>query len=86
MSNERLLTALSNALSSHSFNVLRPSTGSIYMVFECAKVKQIRISNHTGRKPKRDCWELRTDVSTTRSGSNRIYSVGSISQLIKDFK
>jgi hypothetical protein len=85
MSNKKLLSILVRELSAHKFRILTPDSGSIYMIFEGTKVKQVRISNHKGRKPKRNCWELRTDASTSRKGSNRIYSAGSFQQLINDF-
>ena len=62
------------------------STGSVYISFESAKIRQIRVSNHNGHKGKPNTWQLRTDASTKRSGSTRIYNHKSILRMCDDFK
>jgi hypothetical protein len=66
--------------------VTASSTGSIYISFESAKIKQIRVSNHNGHKAKSGTWQLRTDASTKRNGSKRIYGHKSILRMCEDFK
>jgi len=50
------------------------STGSCYIHLKNCKVKYIRIANHTGHKEKSKTWQLRCDVSSSRKGTNRIYT------------
>ena len=84
MKNEQILSILISALPAAT--VTRPDSGSIYLSFAGCKVKQIRIAGHAGHKAKKGHWELRTDAATSRKGLGRIYSAGSINQLIKEFK
>ena len=84
MLNDKILSLLIRSLPVAS--VRHCASGSIYLTFKGYKVKQIRISNHSGHKAKAGNWELRTDASNSRKGLGRIYSAGSISQLINDFK
>ncbi|MBL4795865.1 MAG: hypothetical protein JKY50_00470 [Oleispira sp.] len=50
------------------------STGSCYVHLTGCKVKYIRVANHTGHKEKPKTWQLRCDVSSSRKGTNRIYT------------
>lgn len=50
------------------------STGSCYVHLTGSKVKYIRVANHTGHKEKSKTWQLRCDVSSSRKGTNRIYT------------
>ena len=58
-------------------------TGSVYIKLT-GNVKQLRLSNHAGRKTSRNSWEVRTDAMTTRKNNTRIYNVNAVSQLIAD--
>jgi len=58
------------------------STGSCYVHLTGCKVKYIRVADHTGHKEKRFTWQLRTDVSSSRKGTNRIYT--DINRLVSD--
>ena len=84
MKNEQMLSILIAALPAAT--VTRPASGSIYLSFAGCKVQQIRIAGHAGHKAKKGHWELRTDAETSRKGLGRVYSKGSINQLIRDFK
>ena len=84
MLNDKILALLVRSLPVAS--VRHCASGSIYLTFKGCKVNQIRIANHSGHKAKAGNWELRTDASNSRKGLGRIYSAGSISQLINDFK
>ena len=66
--------------------VKQATTGSIYIELKGSKVLEIRISNHSGHKLKRNVWEVRSDAMTKRSKFNRVYNVKSLSQMIKDLK
>lgn len=81
-----LANKIISELSAFSPVITQASTGSIYISFTGSKVREVRISNHSGHKLKRNVWELRTDAMSKRDGSNRIYNSKSVSQLIKDFK
>ena len=58
------------------------STGSCYIHLTGSKVKYIRVANHTGHKEKPRTWQLRCDVSSSRKGTNRIYT--DINRLVSD--
>jgi len=58
------------------------STGSCYIHLTGSKVKYIRVANHTGQKIKPKTWQLRSDVSSSRKGTNRIYT--DVNRLISD--
>ena len=58
------------------------STGSCYIHLTGSKVKCIRVANHTGHKEKTKTWQLRCDVSSSRKGTNRIYT--DINRLVSD--
>jgi len=60
------------------------STGSCYIHLTDCKVKYIRIANHTGHKEKPKTWQLRSDVSSSRKGTNRIYT--DVNRLVSDLK
>jgi hypothetical protein len=60
-------------------------TGSVYVKLS-GKVKQVRVSDHTGRKTSRNSWELRTDAMTTRKNMTRIYNANAFNLIIKDIK
>jgi hypothetical protein len=53
--------------------VIVNSTTSVYIRLENSKIKQIRVSDHNGRKTSRNCLEVRTDATTSRK--NQIYGV-----------
>lgn len=50
------------------------STGSCYVYLSNCKVKCVRVANHTGHKVKPKTWQLRSDASSSRKGTNRIYT------------
>jgi hypothetical protein len=85
---DTIITNIVNTLVKFSPTVHKSTSGSVYISFTDSKVKTIRFANHTGHKLKRNEWEVRTDVMTSRSkkNNNRIYNVNSINQLLKDFK
>ena len=84
MSNLNLLAKiLLKELSHLSPKLTTCETGSIYIKLT-GKVKQLRISNHSGRKTSRNSWELRSDAMTTRKNGTRIYNVNAVNQLIAD--
>lgn len=58
------------------------STGSCYIHLTGSKVRYIRVANHTGHKEKSKTWQLRCDVSSSRKGTNRIYT--DINRLVSD--
>ena len=58
------------------------NTGSCYIHLTNSKVKYIRVANHTGHKVKPKTWQLRCDVSSSRKGTNRIYT--DINRLVSD--
>jgi len=58
------------------------STGSCYIHLTGSKVKYIRVANHNGHKEKSKTWQLRCDVSSSRKGTNRIYT--DINRLVSD--
>ena len=58
------------------------STGSCYINLTGSKVSYIRVANHTGHKEKSKTWQLRCDVSSSRKGTNRIYT--DINRLVSD--
>jgi len=60
------------------------NTGSVYVKLSNCKIKQVRISNHPGRKTGVNSWELRSDAVTGRYKSGRIYNVNAINQLASD--
>ena len=57
-------------------------TGSCYIHLNDCKVKYVRVANHAGHKEKPRTWQLRTDVSSSRKGANRVYN--NIDRLISD--
>ena len=61
-------------LAAFSPELVIASTGSCYVHLTGCKVKYIRVANHTGHKEKPRTWQLRSDVSSSRKGTNRIYS------------
>ncbi len=71
-----------NELARFSPELVIASTGSCYIHLTDSKVKYIRIANHTGHKEKPRTWQLRSDVSSSRKGTNRIYN--DVSRLIAD--
>ena len=79
-----LLTAnkLMNNLSAFNPELVIASTGSCYVHLTNSKVKCIRVANHTGHKEKPKTWQLRCDVSSSRNGTNRIYT--DINRLLSD--
>jgi len=58
------------------------STGSCYIHLTDCKIKYIRVANHTGHKEKPKTWQIRSDVSSSRKGTNRIYNT--IDRLVSD--
>jgi len=73
---------LINALTLFNPELVIACTGSCYIHLTGCKVKYIRVANHTGHKEKPKTWQLRCDVSSSRKGTNRIYT--DISRLISD--
>ena len=75
---------LVNELSAFNPELVIASTGSCYIHLTGSKVKYIRVANHTGHKEKSKTWQLRCDVSSSRRGTNRIYT--DASRLVSDLK
>lgn len=77
-----------NALTQFNPVVHESSSGSFYISFTGSKVREIRVSNHTGHKLKRNVWQVRSDAMSSRDpkNNNRVYNVNAINQLIKEFK
>ena len=73
---------LVDRLSVFSPELVIASTGSCYIHLTGSKVKCIRVANHTGHKEKPKTWQLRCDVSSSRKGTNRIYT--DASRLVSD--
>jgi hypothetical protein len=71
-------------LSAFNPELVIASTGSCYIHLTGSKVKYIRVANHTGHKEKSKTWQLRCDVSSSRKGTNRIYT--DASRLVSDLK
>ena len=75
------------SLSIFSPKLHQAPTGSVYISFTGSKVREIRISNHTGQKLKPNVWQLRSDAMTSRKNpKNRVYNTKDVNQLISDFK
>ena len=74
------------ALKKYKPELKRSASGSVYIKLSGSKVKQIRVSNHPGRKTSRNCWEIRSDVQNQRRSDGRIYNFRSVNMLIADFK
>ena len=83
---DNLVRRIVKSLAKYSPEVIEASTGSIYIMLTGSKVRQIRVANHPGNEPKRNCWELRSDVCTKRYGSVRVYNNSAIDRLIADIK
>ena len=85
-----MLDKIVTALKAFSPVVHEADSGSVYISFTGSKVREIRISNHTGHKLKRNVWQVRSDAMTTRgknkAANNRVYNVKDVTQLVKDFK
>tara|TARA_R110001606_G_scaffold396567_2_gene570926 strand:- start:313 stop:567 length:255 start_codon:yes stop_codon:yes gene_type:complete len=75
---------LVDELSAFNPELVIASTGSCYIHLTGSKVKYIRVANHTGHKEKSKTWQLRCDVSSSRRGTNRIYT--DASRLVSDLK
>ena len=73
-----------NKLSEFAPKLVIADTGSCYIHLNNCKVKCIRVANHTGHKEKPKTWQLRCDVSSPRSSTNRIYN--NVNRLIADLK
>lgn len=62
-------------------------SGSFYISLIGSKVRQIRVSNHSGHKLKRNVWELRSDAMTSRKKPfNRVYNIKDINVLISELR
>ena len=82
-----MIELIVNSLSQFSPVVHKADSGSVYISFTGSKVREIRISNHTGHKLKPNVWQLRSDAMTSRKNpKNRVYNTKDINQMIKDFK
>lgn len=82
-----MIELIVNSLSQFSPVVHKADSGSVYISFTDSKVREIRISNHTGHKLKPNVWQLRPDAMTSRKNpKNRVYNTKDINQMIKDFK
>tara|TARA_R110000851_G_scaffold18496_3_gene58157 strand:+ start:422 stop:688 length:267 start_codon:yes stop_codon:yes gene_type:complete len=79
---------LVESLSAFNPELVIASTGSCYIHLNYCKVKYIRVANHTGHKEKPRTWQLRCDVSSSRKGTNRIYTdiIRITSDLLKEAK
>ena len=85
MLNENIMIKAKNLVSklaAFSPELVIASTGSCYIHLTGSKVKYIRVANHTGHKEKPKTWQLRCDVSSSRKGTNRIYT--DINRLVSD--
>lgn len=60
-----LVNQIVKQLQGYSPNVV-DSKSSIYIRLSNSKIKQIRVSDHNGRKTSRNCIEVRTDAMTSR--------------------
>lgn len=82
-----MVNLIVSKLSQFNPQVYTAPTGSVYISFSGSKVREIRISDHSGQKLKRNVWQLRTDAMTSRKNpSNRVYNVKDVDNMIKDFK
>ena len=82
-----MIELILKSLSEFSPVVHEAKSGSVYISFTGSKVREIRISNHSGHKLKPNVWQLRSDAMTSRKQpKNRIYNTKDINQMIKDFK
>jgi len=60
------------------------SGASIYIRFKNCSVKQVRVSNHNGRKTSGKCLELRTDaMNNLKAGIFNFKNVNNLVSLIK---
>ena len=73
---------LVNKLSSFNPQLVVASTGSCYVHLTNSKIKYIRVADHKGHKESPRTWQLRSDVCSTRKGTNRIYN--NIDRLVAD--
>jgi hypothetical protein len=74
---------LKSKLNGFNFKVVNSGT-SIYIHFDNCNVKQIRVSNHNGRKTSGKCFELRTDaMNNLKAGIFNFKNVNNLVSLIK---
>lgn len=82
-----MIELIVNALKEFNPEVHTATSGSTYIKFTGSKVREIRISNHSGHKLKPNVWELRSDSMTTRKNpKNRVYNFKDVNKMIKEFK
>ena len=83
MNIKTLALILTSKLSGFNFTVVYSGT-SIYIYFKNCSIKQIRVSNHNGRKTSGKCLELRTDaMNNLKAGIFNFKNVNNLVSLIK---